>query len=200
LVRPFLIQSISYTSGIPPALAPALISQVKIYLTTADISLLSQALIVVTLLLELTPKATFPEVERDLLSDIYSIAHSPLVSGAALDSLLGFFSALVRADNQISTHLVPNLVISVEKAPKAEASSANVAKCVAQVVQSQQNVAAGVIAEYSKNLKVWPPLPDLHKANRNEPEIFESETIVGGVKPAYHWRAWSIHVCRPFRL
>lgn len=107
------------------------------------------------LLLELTPQATFPEVERDLLSDIYAIAHSPLVSGAALDSLLLFFSALVRADDQISTHLVPNLVISVEKAPKAQASPANVAKCIAQVVKSQQNVAAGMIAEYSKNLKVW---------------------------------------------
>lgn len=124
-------------------------------MTTSDITLLSQALIVVTLLLNLTPQATFPEVERYLLSDIYAIAHSPLVSGAALDSLLLFFTALVQADDQISTHLVPNLVISVEKAPKAEASPANVAKCIAQVVKSQQNVAAGTIAEYSKNLKVW---------------------------------------------
>ena len=93
-------------------------------------------------------------MERDLLPDIYHIAHSPLVSGAALDSLLSFFSALVQADNQISTHVVPNLVIAVEKAPKAEASPGNVAKCIAQVVKSQQAVAAGTIAEYSKNIKV----------------------------------------------
>jgi cullin-associated NEDD8-dissociated protein 1 len=76
------------------------------------------------------------------------------VSGPALEALLGFFDALVQADNQISTHLVPNLVIAVEKTPKVEASPANVARCVAQVVKSQQAVAAGTIAEYSKNIKV----------------------------------------------
>lgn len=144
----------SYESGIPPGLAPALVSQIKPYISTSDVALLSQSLIILGLLLKLTPGTTFPEVEKDLLSDIYHISHSPLLSNVALDSLLGFFSALVQADNQISTHIVPSLVISVEKAPKAEASPANVAKCIAQVVKSQQSVAAGTIAEYSKNLKV----------------------------------------------
>lgn len=144
----------SYTSGVPPDLSSVLVPQIKTYLSTSDISLLSQALIILALLLDLSPSTTFPEVERDLLSEIYRIAHSPLISGAALDSLLAFFSALVQADNQIATHVVPNLVISVEKAPKADASPANVAKCVAQVVKSQQAVAAGTIAEYSKHTKV----------------------------------------------
>ena len=97
---------------------------------------------------------TFPEVERDLLSGVYVIAHSPLVSGAALDSALAFFSALVQADVQIATHVVPNLVISMEKSKEGQKSSANVAKCVAQVVKSQQGIAAGTIAEYSKHLRV----------------------------------------------
>lgn len=118
---------------------------------------------------------TFPEVERDLLSDIYRIAHSPLVTGAALDSLLAFFSALVEADNQIATHVVPNLVNVVGKANKAEASLSNVAKCIAQVVKSQQGVAAGTIAEYSRHLKVHIPylirysksLTDIFTHNRN---------------------------------
>lgn len=144
----------SYTTGLPPNLAEGIVPQVKVYLSTSDISLLSQALSILALLLELSPSTTFPEIERDLLPGIYRIAHSPLVSGAALDSLLSFFSALVRADNQIATHVVPNLVISVEQSPKAEASPGNVARCIAQVVKSQQGVAAGTIAEFSKNLKV----------------------------------------------
>lgn len=94
-------------------------------------------------------------VEKELLADIYQIAHSPLVSGAALDSLLSFFTALVQADRQIATHVVPNLVIGVEKSPKTEANSINVAKCVGQVVRSSQGIAAGTIAEYSKSVKVW---------------------------------------------
>ncbi|KAK0446544.1 armadillo-type protein [Desarmillaria tabescens] len=116
-------------------------------------SLLSQALNTLSILLQLTPATSFPEIEKTLLSEIYLISYSPLVSGAALDSLLNFYSTLVQADNQIATHVVPNLVLKVEKAPKAETSPSNVAKCVAQVVKSQHGIAAGVIAEYSKHLK-----------------------------------------------
>lgn len=71
-----------------------------------------------------------------------------------MEALFRFFASLVQADNQISTHLVPNLVIASEKAPKNENSPANVARCIAQVVKNSQGVAAGVIAEYSKNIKV----------------------------------------------
>jgi cullin-associated NEDD8-dissociated protein 1 len=55
---------------------------------------------------------------------------------------------------QIATHVVPNLVISVDKAPKAEASYSNVARCIGQVAKCQQTVAAGTIAEFAKHLKV----------------------------------------------
>jgi cullin-associated NEDD8-dissociated protein 1 len=106
-----------------------------------------------SLLLELAPASTFPEVEHDLLNDIYNVTHSPLISGAALESLFRFYSSLVRADNQIATHVIPNLVISSDKAPKAESNPSNVAKCIAQVIRSQPDVAAGTIAEYVKYLK-----------------------------------------------
>ncbi|KAJ7211033.1 armadillo-type protein [Mycena haematopus] len=143
----------NYTGGVPPALPPTLVPQIKQYLSTSDIPLLSQALSLLALLLELAPTTTFPEIESDLLPDVYRIAHSPLVSGAALDSLLSFCGALVSADDQIATHLVPNLVIAVEKAPRADASPSNVAKAVAQIVRSQQAIAAGTIAQYAKNIK-----------------------------------------------
>ena len=144
----------SYSAGIPASLPAVLVPQVKTYIATSDISLLSQALIILAILLEVSPQTTFPEIEHDLLNEIYAVSHSPLVSGAALDSLFRFFASLVLADNQIATHLVPNLAISSEKAPKAENSPANVAKCIAQVVKYSQGVAAGTIAEYSKNLRV----------------------------------------------
>ncbi|KAJ3832369.1 armadillo-type protein [Lentinula raphanica] len=143
----------SYSSGVPPGLPSALISQIKPYLSTSDISLLSQALNTLTVLLEMAPSATFPEVEAHILSDIYAISRSPLVGGTALDSLLNFYAALVKADKQIATHIVPSLVISVDKAPKADSSPANAARCVAQVVKTDHSVAAGTIAEYSKHVK-----------------------------------------------
>ena len=143
-----------YQAGVPPNLGPHLIPQLKLYLTTADIALLSQAFTTLTLLLQLSPASTFPEVESAILQDIYPLAHSPLVSGACLDALLGFFGALVEADSQIASHLVPGLVTSVNKANKAEAVPANVAKVVGRVVRSQPAVAAGMIAEFSRSLKV----------------------------------------------
>jgi cullin-associated NEDD8-dissociated protein 1 len=147
-----------YQSGVPPDLATALVPQVKSYISALDISLLSQSLTILTVLLELSPSTTFPEVERDVLADVYDIARSPLVTGATLDSVLSFFHWLVQADRQIATHVVPNLVTSVEKVPKAEGSPSNVAKCIAQVVRSEQGVAAGTIAEYAKALKVSCPI------------------------------------------
>lgn len=128
--------------------------QIKNYISTSDISLLSQSLIILATLLEVSPATTFPEVERDILKEVYNIAHSPLVSGTALDALLVFFGALVHADNQIASHVVPSLVASAEKADKASSSPLNVGKCVAQVVKAQQGVAAGMIAEFSKHIKV----------------------------------------------
>lgn len=139
---------------VPADLPITVISTLKPYISIIDISLMSQAVSIIALLLDLLPKDTYPEVERDLLPDIYTIAHSPLVAGAAFESVLSFFAALVQADMQVATHLVPNLVISVDKAQKAEASLANVARCIGQVVIAQQSIAAGTIAEFAKHFKV----------------------------------------------
>ena len=149
-----LFHALTRYTNVPEDLPPTLISQLKHYISTGDIALLAQALNIVSLLLELSPASTFPEVERELLSDIYGVAHSPLVSGASFDSVLEFFAALVQADMQIATHVVPSLVISVDRAAKTDASQANVARCIGQVVRCQQSVAAGTIAEFAKHLKV----------------------------------------------
>ena len=137
----------------PPNLLRGLIPQLKTHVSTTDISLHSQALSLFALLLQLSPKSTFPEVEREVLEDIYGIAYSPLTSGATLDAVLAFFGALVEADSQIATHVVSSLTRKTPEKPK-EVSYPNVAKCVAQVVKSYHALAAGVIAEFSKNLKV----------------------------------------------
>ena len=142
-----------YDNGVPPNLLRGLIPQLKTYVSAADISLHSQALSLFALLLQLSPKSTFPEVEREVLEDIYGIAYSPQTSGAALDAVLSFFGALVEADTQIATHVVSSLTRYTPEKPK-EVSYPNVAKCVAQVVKSFHALAAGVIAEFSKNLKV----------------------------------------------
>ena len=105
----------SYETGIPGQLPTSLIPQIKTFISTSDIPLLSQALSTLSLLLELAPASTFLEVEHDLLKEVYSVTHSPLISGVALESLFKFYASLVQADNQIATHVVPNLVFLPKK-------------------------------------------------------------------------------------
>lgn len=146
----------SYRTGIPDALIATLVEHLKPYVSTNDVSLLAHALTTLALLLELSPQKTFPAVEAIYLKDIYVIAHSPLVTGAALEALLSFFASLVDADEQIASHVIPNLVIALQNKSKSEASYANVAKCVGAVVKSQQAIAAGTIAEFTKHFRVSP--------------------------------------------
>ena len=125
----------------------------KPYISTQDISLLANALSILSCLMTLSPPLTYPAVEAEYLSDLYKIAHSPLLVGTSLDALLAFFAALVEADAQIATHVIPNLVIPVQKTAKGEASYANIAKCIGTVVKCHPSLAAGTIAEFSKALK-----------------------------------------------
>lgn len=146
--------SFRYKDGIPDELLNSVAPQLKPYLSTNEVSLLSQALQLLTLLIQSSPLTAFPVIEAEFLTTINNIAYSPLVSGTTLESLLNFYAALVDADSQIATHIIPNLVIQYEKTNAAEASATNIAKCIGQIVQSQQSVAAGTIAEFSKTLKV----------------------------------------------
>lgn len=145
----------AYRSGLPAQTSVQLIPQLTQYLSTADIALLAQALLVHAALLRLAPAETFPLVERQVLQVVYTLAPNPLVGGssAALDALQAFFGALVEADAQIATHVVPNLIRAVDKAPANERAPANVAKCVSRIVKSNPAVAAGTIAEFSKYIK-----------------------------------------------
>lgn len=174
----------------PANLLRSLIPQLKSYVSTTDISLQSQALSLFALLLQLSPKSTFPEVEREVLEDVYNIAYSPHTSGAALDSVLAFFGALVEADFQIATHVVSSLTRGTPEKAK-EVSYPNVAKCVAQVVKSYQALAAGVIAEFSKTLKVRPQVVMLFRLTPF------TETF-GSTRPLHcssdSWGDWSFHV------
>lgn len=126
----------------------------KPYISINDISLLSLALQTLSLLLELSPKLAYPEVERQYLSDICNTAHSSAISGAALDSLLVFFTALVKADEQIATHVIPNLIIPVQKEKKTDASLLNIAKSIGVIIKCHPSLAAGTIAKFSGTLKV----------------------------------------------
>jgi cullin-associated NEDD8-dissociated protein 1 len=69
--------------------------------------------------------------------------------------MLTFYEALVLADPQIATRIVPSLVLEIEKGVKATTSPPNVAKCLAKVVNADLTIAAGTIREFTNILKVF---------------------------------------------
>lgn len=146
--------SSSYQSGIPQDIPDTLVPQLQGLLSLNDLVLLTHALTTLSILLTLAPRETFPLVEASLLKPIYEIAYSPLVSGAALEALTEFFCTLVQADGEISGHVVPGLVTALEKNAGADTSPANVSKCISAVVKGASSIAAGVIAEFAKAIKV----------------------------------------------
>lgn len=145
---------LSYPSGIPDQIPQDLVSQLQSFLSLNDLALLTHSLTTLTILLTLAPKETFPLVESSILPTTYQLAFSPLVSGASLEALTDFFCALVTADHEIATHVVPGLKLALEKSGASDASPANVAKCIAAVVKGSPDVAAGTIAEFAKFAKV----------------------------------------------
>jgi cullin-associated NEDD8-dissociated protein 1 len=145
--------TISY-SAIPADLPAKLLPQIRVFVTPQDTSLLPHALGAIAVLLRRQPAGTFPEVERTVLGAVYPLAVSSAVSGPALDGVLAFFSALIEADPDIATRVVPSLTTAYEATPKGEGSPLNVARALAQVVKSHSGVAAATIAQFSKHVKV----------------------------------------------
>ena len=92
-------------------------------------------------------------MENQILGVVSGLACSPLVSGAALGSMEGFYGTLVTVDNQIAGHVIPSLTISLERAGR-DGSAANVSKCLASTVRSAMSMAAGTIAEFTRHVKV----------------------------------------------
>lgn len=116
--------------------------------------LLTHALATLSILLKLAPKETFPLVESSILPEAYKIAYSPLISGSALEALTEFFCVLSEADNEIAGHAVPGLILSLEKNASEDVSPANVSKCIGAVVKGSPDITAGIVAEFSKAVKV----------------------------------------------
>jgi hypothetical protein len=157
---------VSYDRGsIPDALVTEIINQLKQYLTIADITVLSQALTTLSVLLRLYPRVTYTVIEGQILAIISSLVCSPMVAGAALNSTEEFYGTLVTADNQIASHVIPSLFTALDRAGR-EGSAANVSKCIARVVRSAMGIAAGTIAEFTKHVKVYLDSCSLHLSDK----------------------------------
>ncbi|KAG8930309.1 hypothetical protein FRC03_000633 [Tulasnella sp. 419] len=151
-----------FTSGIPPELPSVLIPELLPLISTSDLVLLSHSLTTLTILLVQAPTVVYPIVESKVVKPVYDIAYSPLVSGSALDSLTDFFRALVEADREIATHVVPGLTMALEKSNAPDASPANISKCLSAIVKGAMGIAAGVIAEFSKAIKKASKSKEIH--------------------------------------
>lgn len=149
-----LILYFSYQGGLPAQLPESLINTLTIYLSTNDISLLAHTFTVLSILLELNSSVSYPLIESRLLKKIYTLSLTPLLAGSSLDTLLNFFSHLVLADQEIGSKIIPKLLLEVQEGSKNTTSPANVAKCIAKVVEANGTIAAGTITQFTKLMQV----------------------------------------------
>lgn len=140
---------------VPAPLVVEITNQLKSYLTIADIAVLAQALSTLSLLLKTYTKITCPIVEdgrSGFLGIIAELASSPLVMGVTLSAVEDFYGTLVAADPQITSHLIPGLMMRAERAGK-DGSPSNVSKCIARILRSDPMDIAGTISELNKSIK-----------------------------------------------
>ncbi len=119
-----------------------------------------------------------------------------------LGGFVDFLSALVQADAQIATHVIPNLVIPLQKEKKADLSYMNVAKCVGIIIKCHQGLAAGTIAEFSKALKVRRSV--MWHATLSQPIFLTERTDIQNIATTFEssdfWGNWPNDVRFPPKL
>lgn len=142
-----------YQAGLPSELITIVIPQLLPYLAVDELSHFTNSLAVITLLLQMAPRAAYPVAESDILPIIYKYAVSQLPAGL-LESIVEFLKALVAADSPIANRLIPGLTISLEKASAGAASPLNASRCIGAVVRCEMGLAAATVNEFAKSLKV----------------------------------------------
>lgn len=104
-------------------------------------------------------KGALPVVQSTSLPEIFRLAQSPLLQGAALNSMLEFFQSLVAAhlpglSQKDLLGLLVNPVLLPTGAAIHKQGRASIAKCVAALVVTQTPVEAhNVVAKFAANLK-----------------------------------------------
>lgn len=129
------------------------VPQLLPYLAVEEVSHFTNTLAVITLLLQLAPKDTFPIAESDILPLVYKCAVGQLPS-ALLESVVAFLSSLVTADPPIANRLIPGITSSLEKSPAALASPLNASRCIGAIIRCEMGLAAATVSDFAKSLKV----------------------------------------------
>jgi cullin-associated NEDD8-dissociated protein 1 len=88
------------------------------------------------------------------MREIYRLSLSPLITGAALDSLLNFYIKLVKSNRGIVAKIVPSLVLEVEKSTKGTIAPGTAAKCIVKSVETDGQAVIDSLNEFTRMLKV----------------------------------------------
>ncbi|KAM0790577.1 hypothetical protein ACM66B_004444 [Microbotryomycetes sp. NB124-2] len=140
----------------------AVANELQPLLNDNDVNLLPLALQTATTLLTSVPSSN-NIVSSDLLPQIYELARSPLLQGAALDALMDFFTAYVKVgaeplelvkkfaqiaeeEDDTASRRGKTEIVEVQSAQSLGTAS----RCISVVVRGAPNIADGVIQEYAK--------------------------------------------------
>ncbi|KDN52549.1 TIP120-domain-containing protein [Tilletiaria anomala UBC 951] len=165
-------------ASMPSQLVDDVLSSVRPMLgQSADISLLPPTLQAVVVILIQQPTSQ-EKVKQEILSLVYDTLQSPLAQGPALQPLLEFFTAYVRANPALSSSVLDDLlkqanIVQLTRSSHATQTYAVVAKCIGAVVRYNKNeTGAQALAAAESGLK---------QGEAAQPHSFFSLRILGEV-------------------
>ncbi|RUS33043.1 hypothetical protein BC938DRAFT_473352 [Jimgerdemannia flammicorona] len=146
-----------YGKFLTPASFTNLLTELKPLISDADLHLLPLSLTTVVSILHANP-GSIPIIKQDVLPSVFRLVQSPLVQGAALDSLLTLFAALVRTNPQDYTLLVAGLIGPVANDKQVQLavskqSYSTIAQCVATLCLNSEANCSSTVSDFERQIE-----------------------------------------------
>ncbi|CAB4064779.1 CAND1 [Lepeophtheirus salmonis] len=147
----------NYSTSINATNLSTVLVELHPLLTESDLHIAQLTLHFLTSVAKLQ-KDSLPSIYDTSLMEIFKLAQSPLLQGAALVAMLDFLKALVAADlpGLGERDLLMKLILPVMKPSGSsihKQGRASIAKCVAALVVTNPETAQTVVKDFSENLK-----------------------------------------------
>ncbi len=158
----------NYHSRLPPGALQPVLAELPALITDADLHIAQLTMNLMTSVARLAPDPALRQLSAAGLPEVLRLARSPLLQGAALQSMLELFRALVGSGSAADANLTARALNESLAAPVVDAQTgasvhkqgrASTAKCVAAVMASSPAEAKQAVSRWCGAIQTKPCLP-----------------------------------------
>jgi len=150
----------NYSAAISVDMLSPVLAELPPLVNEADLHIAQLTLTLLTSVVTVHPSA-IQTIKKSSLTQVLVLAESPLLQGGALSAMLEFFATLVAANSSVLTYndllgLLVNPVLGNQGANIHKQGRANIAKCVASLVNNNNTQALAVVNRFLEALERQP--------------------------------------------